>query len=102
MWPLATVVMWSLCLSVGPTKTAELINMPIGLWTRVGPRNYIYSVMAHISPGEGAIWFFFGPLKSIVIVRSVSSSVYNIQYTLHTDKMCLPLAIYRCSSLADT
>jgi len=59
MWPLATVVMWSLCLSVGPTKTAELINMPIGLWTRVGPRNYIYSVMAHISPGEGAIWVFW-------------------------------------------
>jgi len=31
------------CLSVttvSPTKTAEPIEMPFGMWTRVGPRNY--------------------------------------------------------------
>jgi len=40
-------VAWSVGLSVGlsrvsPTKTAELIEMPFGLWTRVGPRNHVW------------------------------------------------------------
>jgi len=49
MQPLATVAAWSLvslcvCLlvmTVSPTKTAEPIEMPCGLWTRVGPRNHV-------------------------------------------------------------
>jgi len=34
----------SVCLSVtiaSPTKTVEPIEMPFGLWTRVGPRNHV-------------------------------------------------------------
>jgi len=41
-------VAWSVCLSVSrsvtiliPAKTAEPIEMPLGVWTRVGPRNQI-------------------------------------------------------------
>ena len=49
MWPIVTYgVAWSVrlsvCLSVAiisPAKTAEPIEMPFGLWTRVGQRNYI-------------------------------------------------------------
>ena len=26
---------------VSPTKTAEQVKMPIGLWTQVGPRNHV-------------------------------------------------------------
>ena len=42
MRPIVTDVPWSVCLSVttmSPTKTAEPIEMPFGLWTRVGPKN---------------------------------------------------------------
>ena len=34
----------SVCQSVtivNPAKTAEMIEMPFGLWTRVGPRNHV-------------------------------------------------------------
>jgi len=45
MSPIVTdAVAWSVCLSVtivSPAKTAELIKMPFGLWTRVGPRNHV-------------------------------------------------------------
>jgi len=37
-------VVWSVCLSVtivNPAKTAEPIEMPFGLWTRVGPMNHV-------------------------------------------------------------
>jgi len=41
-------VTWSVCLSVGlsvtivsPTKTAERIEMPFGLWAWVGPGNHV-------------------------------------------------------------
>ena len=48
MRPVATDgVAWSVCLEiclsvtiVGPAETAEPIEMPFGLWTRVGPRNH--------------------------------------------------------------
>jgi len=45
MWPIVTDrVVWSVCQSVtimSPVKTAELIEMPFGVWTLVGPRNHI-------------------------------------------------------------
>jgi len=48
MRPIVTDVAWSVSLSVGlsvtivmPAKMAELIEMPFGLWTHVGPRNYV-------------------------------------------------------------
>jgi len=50
--PIATdEVTWSVGLSVcqvflfvttvSPAKTAEPTEMPVGMWTRVGPRNYV-------------------------------------------------------------
>jgi len=51
MWPIAIQteqrglsVRRSVCLSVAtvsPAKTAEPIEMPFGVWTRVGQRNYV-------------------------------------------------------------
>jgi len=47
VWPIATDALWSVCvcLFVGQnrdrTKTAEPIEMPFWMWTRVGPRNHV-------------------------------------------------------------
>jgi len=53
MRPIVTdEVAWSVCLSLGwsvgrsvtilsPAKTAEPIEMPFAVWTRVGPRNHV-------------------------------------------------------------
>jgi len=41
---------------VSPAKTAELIKMPFGLWTRVGPRNHVLDGV-QISHGK---WLFRG------------------------------------------
>jgi len=38
-------VAWSVCRSVtfvSPAKTAEVIEMPFGLWTRLGLRNHVF------------------------------------------------------------
>ena len=38
------------CLSatiVSPAETVEAIEMPFGLWTRVGPRKYVLDGGAH-------------------------------------------------------
>jgi len=43
MWPIVTDVPCSVCLleiAVSPTKTDELIEIPFGVWTQVGPRNH--------------------------------------------------------------
>jgi len=48
--------MWSVCWSVtlvSPAKTAELIEMPFGLRTRVGPTNHVLDGV-HIRQWEGA------------------------------------------------
>jgi len=42
-------------MSVGPAKTAELIAMPFGMWTQVGPRNHALD-WVHIAPSEGTIF----------------------------------------------
>ena len=42
-------------LAVGCAKTAEPIEMPCGLWARVGSRNHILDRM-QIAPCEGAIF----------------------------------------------
>jgi len=39
---------------VGPTKMAELITMPFGLRTGIGPRNHVLDIGLH-PPWEGAI-----------------------------------------------
>jgi len=49
MWPIATVVVWSVCMSVylfvttvSPTKTAKLIRVPFGVQTvERGARNHV-------------------------------------------------------------
>jgi len=51
MWPIVTDVAWSVGLSVtvmSLAKTAELIEMPFGVWTRVGPRKHAL--------GGGVLW----------------------------------------------
>jgi len=42
--PIVADVVWSVRRSVtivSPARTAEPIEMPFGLWTREGPRNYV-------------------------------------------------------------
>ena len=44
--PIATDVVWSVCMcllvtTVSCAKTAEPVEMPFGVWTRVGPRNHV-------------------------------------------------------------
>jgi len=44
MRPIVTDVAWSVGLYVtivSPAKTAEPIEMPFKLWTRLGPRNHV-------------------------------------------------------------
>ena len=55
MWSIVTDgVAWSVCRSVcrsvtivSPAKTAEAIEMPFGLWTRVGPGKHVLDGGAH-------------------------------------------------------
>jgi len=54
MWPIATRVAWSVCLSVclfvtsvSPAKTDEPIEVPFTMWTRGGPRNYVLYGVTH-------------------------------------------------------
>jgi len=47
---------WSVSLSVtlvSPAKTAESIEMPFGLWTRVGPRNHVLDGIPDPPMGSG-------------------------------------------------
>jgi len=44
--PIATDVVWSVCMcllvtTVSCAKTAEPVEMPFGVWTRVGRRNHV-------------------------------------------------------------
>ena len=51
----SSMVCPSVCLSVtlvSPAKMAELIEMPFGLRTRVGPRNHVFD-RVHIAHGKG-------------------------------------------------
>jgi len=47
------------------TKTAEPIEMLFGLWTRMGPRNYVLGWARIPPPEEGAILRVVPPLKYI-------------------------------------
>ena len=53
-------VTWSVCQSVcqsvtvvSPAKTAEPIEMPFGLWTRVGPENHVLDGGTRSAMGRG-------------------------------------------------
>jgi len=62
MWPVATdwvawSVFWLVCLSVttvSPAQMAEPIEMPFGMWTQAGPRNYV-SDEDPAPPWQGAL-----------------------------------------------
>jgi len=55
MLPIVTdQVAWSVCHSSDLAKTAELIDMPFGLRTRVSPGNHVLDGV-QILPWEGAI-----------------------------------------------
>ena len=46
----STICMSVLCLldiTTSCDKTAETIDMPFGVWTRTGPRNYVFGVPRH-------------------------------------------------------
>jgi len=48
-------IAWSLSVvAVSPAKTAESIEMPFGLWARMGPSNHVLEGV-QIPPREGAI-----------------------------------------------
>ena len=57
------MVCWSVCLSVMiviPEKTAEAIEMPFGMCTRVSPRNHVFDGSPD-PPWEGAnFWVRMG------------------------------------------
>jgi len=69
---LAIDVAWSACLSlcllvksVSPAKTDEPIEMPFGLWTRVGPRDHV--LCGGPDPqGEGTIWSGVVPYRKCI------------------------------------
>ena len=51
-------VVWSVCRSVtivSPAKTAELIEMPFGLWARMGSGDHIIDGVQRSPPCQGAI-----------------------------------------------
>jgi len=59
MRPFATDVAWSVCLldtTVSHIKTAEPIEMPFGLWTRVYSRNYVLDGGPDNPKGKGQFW----------------------------------------------
>ena len=58
---LSSIVCWSVCHSREPCKTAELIEMPFGLRTRVGPRNHVldWVQIAHAKSSRGGS----GPIR---------------------------------------
>jgi len=78
---------------VSPTKTAEPVKMPFGLWTRVGPRNRV------LGGGVGR-WEngqFWG-CSNIEMHCNCDNRIYGI----HTHRKRLASVIYKCSLLPDT
>ena len=71
-------MVWLSVTTVNPTKTAEPIKMPFGLWTQVGPKNKEQFGGGPEHPSGGAILGFSYLLKSIVIVRSARMAMYTI------------------------
>jgi len=60
---------------VSPAKTAEPIEMPFGLWARVGPRNHVLDGV-HMPHGKGQ--FLGGRGQPIVKYRDLpASDVYT-------------------------
>jgi len=66
-------------------KTDELIKMPFGFWSRVGPRNYLLGVDPD-PPGEGAI---FGR-GSFPLQCSPLSQFFNHFLWLIQEDVCVP------------
>jgi len=70
MWATASDIVWSVCVCVclldtteSLTKTAEPIEMPFGLWTRVDPRNHVLG-WGIIHQGKGPFW---GDMSHLIV-----------------------------------
>jgi len=62
MRPVVTYIAWSLCslvTSVRPSNTAELVEMPFGMWTHFSPRNCILWV----SRPQYGKWHLWGVIR---------------------------------------
>jgi len=57
---------------VSPAKTAEVIEMPFGLRTRVGSRNHVLDRGLHLPMGRGN---FAGKGRTIVKYRDTAVTV---------------------------
>jgi len=70
LWGLLLPIAWYVGRSVtlvSPTKTAEPIEMPLGLWARMGPRNHV------LDWGPGLPWEGPG-----VILREEGAARYKV------------------------
>ena len=85
--PRSVAASWSVCcLYSQPAKTAEPIEMPFGLWTRVGPRNHVLNGV-QIATREGAI------------LRGESGRPGHTQrcpaVSILSDSMRMPIGVYK-------
>ena len=95
-------VAWSVCLSVclsvtvvSPAKTTEPMEMPFGLWTRVGSRNHVLDLLLHtgglflkllwpLPPPHGGWWRWalvsldgVAPSRLVGVSASVNLPLYH-------------------------
>jgi len=59
-------------LVVSPAKTAEAIEMPFGLWARVGLRNHVLDGGSDALTTMGTFWGASGQLQSIGVLDWVT------------------------------
>ena len=76
MWPVITDILWSLCVclsvclsvtTVSCTKTDELIQMPRGLWTEMGPKNHVLGGGPDLPRGSANFLKGRAPLRCSVL-----------------------------------
>jgi len=73
----------SVCDDMSPAKTVELIQMPFGMWTLVGPRNYVLDGGPD-TPREGAL------LREMALgVSACYRALFPVALTLGFPRMLL-------------
>ena len=82
-WSVGRSVCLSVCLSVtlvSPAKTAELIKMPFGLWTQMGPKNRVLDgnphTMKHVAMAT-TFWLLMGYNFGCV---TASGTIFDSRY----------------------
>ena len=90
---------------MSPAKTDEPIEMPFGLWSRVGPRNH---TLGGGPDPQGKRHFrgCFAPLEVHCNKSAENGNILAVQYTyklynIHIYRQHLASAIYGCSSFTD-